>query len=174
MVSVAAQQNKKNLICNFRAPNELLFGRWKSYVKWCQDNGKDVCHTTMSLIDSFLASLVAADGKAGASVVGSKQVVNVQQQNTFLYQVAKPRREPNYLSCAKPEFERTISSAFADAYVLSKARDLKRNFCYRDFLELKHGGFRKIVLRLKKRGLVIAVPFRSNPRFYALTERLKG
>jgi hypothetical protein len=164
----------KNLICNFRAPNDALFYRWKTYVKWCQDNGKDVCHTTLSLIDSFIASLEGASGSGSAQIVGTKQIINLQQQNTFHYEVSKYRREPNVLNCAKEEFQRTIRSSFADAYVLEKARGLKGDFCFRDFLELKHDSFRRIVLRLKREGKVVALPFRSNPQYYCLAERLNS
>lgn len=162
---------KPNLICNFRAPNAVLFKRWKEYVSWCQDNGKDVCHTTIALIDGFLASLEQAKSSQ-TQIAGTQQIVNVSQSNTFLYEVVKPRREPFYLNCAKDEYQRTISSRMVEAYVMDKARGLKRNFSFLDFAELKHESFRKIILRLKRKGLMIAIPFRSNPRYYCLAERL--
>jgi len=56
---------------------------------------------------------------------------------------------------------------------MEKVRDLNRSFSYRDFLELEHNSFRKIVLRLKKKGKIIALPQRTNPRYYVLAERLK-
>ena len=34
------------------------------------------------------------------------------------------------------------------------------------------GSFRRIVLRLKRKGKIIANPIRSNPRFYYLAEKL--
>ena len=157
----------KNLICNFRAPNLQLYQRWKSYVQWAKDNGMDVCHVTLSLIDSFMK------GNEGAvEVRNGKQVINIQQNNVFQYQVSKPRREPYDLSCVKREYQKTFSSSLFEAYVLNKARELTREFSYRDFLELKHDAFRRIILRLRQKGKIVANPQRTVPRFYFLTERI--
>jgi hypothetical protein len=98
--------------------------------------------------------------------------VNIQQNNVFQYQVSKPRREPYDLSCVRKEFQRTISSVLFEAYFLNEARDLTREFSYRDFLELKHDAFRRIVLRLKRKGKIEANPQRTVPQFYFLAERL--
>jgi hypothetical protein len=157
----------KNLICNFRAPNMQQFQRWKTYVQWAKDNGMDVCHLTLSLTDSFMKGIEGA-----AQVRNGRQVVNIQQNNVFQYQVSKPRREPYNLSCVRKEFQKTISSALFEAYVLNKARDLTREFSYRDFLELKHDAFRRIILRLRRKGKIVANPQRTVPRFYFLAERL--
>ena len=144
----------------------MEFLRWKAYVQWAKDNGMDVCHLTLSLTDAFMKGVEGA-----AQVQTSKQVVNIQQNNVFQYQVQKPRREPYDLSCAREEFQRTISSVLFEAYVLNKARDLTREFSYRDFLELKHEAFRKIVLRLKRKHKVVANSQRSVPQFYSLVGR---
>ena len=157
----------RNLICNFRAPNFQEFQRWKAYVQWAKDNGMDVCHLTLSLTDSFMKGIEGA-----VQVRNKEQVVNIQQNNVFQYQVAKPRREPYDLSCVRKEFQRTISSVLFEAYVLNKARELTREFSYRDFLELRHDAFRRIVLRLKRKGKIVANPQRTVPRFYFLAERL--
>jgi hypothetical protein len=98
--------------------------------------------------------------------------VNTQQNNVFQYQVSKPRREPFSLDCVRPEFRRTFSSVLFEAYVLDKAREKSREFSYQDFLELKHGAFRRIVLRLRRKGKIVANPQRTVPRFYFLTERI--
>jgi hypothetical protein len=157
----------KNLICNFRAPNMQQFQRWKAYVQWAKDNGMDVCHLTLSLTDSFMKGIEGA-----AQVRNGRQVVNIQQNNVFQYQVSKPRREPFSLDCVRPEFRRTFSSVLFEAYVLNKARDLTREFSYRDFLELKHAAFRRIILRLRRKGKIVANPQRTIPRFYFLAERI--
>jgi hypothetical protein len=157
----------KNLICNFRAPNLQLYQRWKAYVQWAKDNGQDVCHLTLSLTDAFMKG-----NEAAALVNSGKQVINIQQNNIFQYQVQKPRREPYSLDCVKPEFQRTFSGVLFEAYVLNKAREIMREFSYRDFLELKHDAFRRIVLRLRQKGKVIANPQKTRPQFYFLTERL--
>ncbi|MBM4400672.1 MAG: hypothetical protein FJ045_01850 [Crenarchaeota archaeon] len=157
----------KNLICNFRAPNIQQYQRWKAYVRWAKDNGVDACHLTLGLIDAFMKG-----NESAALVHTGKQVINIQQSNVFQYQVQKPRREPYSLDCVKPEFQRTFSSVLFEAYVLNKAREITREFSYRDFLELKHDAFRRIVLRLKQKGKVIANPQKTHPQFYFLTERL--
>ena len=157
----------KNLICNFRAPNLEQYQRWKAYVKWAKDNGHDVCHLTLSLTDAFLKGI-----EGYAQVRNGQQVVNIQQNNVFQYQVSKPRREPYDLSCVRKKFQRTFSSVLFEAYVLNKARELTREFSYRDFLELKHDSFRRIVLRLKRKGKIVANPQRTVPQFYFLAERL--
>jgi hypothetical protein len=157
----------KNLICNFRAPNLEEFGLWKAYVQWAKDNGMDVCHLTLSLTDSFMKGIEGA-----AQVRNGRQVVNIQQNNIFQYQVSKPRREPYDVSCVKREYQKTISSVLFEAYVLNKARDLTREFSYRDFLEIKHDAFRRIILRLRRKGKIVANPQRTLPRFYFLAERV--
>ncbi|MGD6934000.1 MAG: hypothetical protein ACQCN5_07340 [Candidatus Bathyarchaeia archaeon] len=157
----------KNLICNFRAPNMRHYQRWKEYVQWAKDNGMDVCHITLSLVDAFMKGTEGA-----AEVRNGKQVINIQQTNVFQYQVGKPRREPYDLSCVKKEYQRTFSSLLLEAYILHKASDLKREFSYQDFLELKHDAFRRIILRLRRKGKIVANPQRTVPRFYYLTDRL--
>ena len=157
----------KNLICNFRAPNLQEFQCWKAYVQWAKDNGMDVCHLTLSLTDSFMKGI-----EGSAQVCNGKQVVNIQQNNVFQYQVAKPRREPYDLSCVKAEYRKTISSVFFEAYVLNKARDLTREFSYRDFLEIRHDAFRRIIMRLRRKSKIVANPQRTVPRFYFLVERV--
>lgn len=157
----------KNLICNFRAPNLEQYQRWKDYVQWAKDNGMDVCHLTLSLTNSFMKGIEGA-----TQVRNGKQVVNIQQNNVFQYQVSRPRREPYDLSCVRKEFQKTFSGVLLEAYVLNKARDLTREFSYRDFLELKHDAFRRIILRLRRKGKIVANPQRTVPRFYFLSERI--
>ena len=127
----------------------------------------DVCHLTLSLTDSFMKGIEGA-----AQVRNGNQVVNIQQNNVFQYQVSKPIREPYDLSCVRKEFQKTISSVLFEAYVLNKASELTREFSYRDFLELKHDAFRRIVLRLRRKGKIVANPQRTLPQFYFLAERV--
>jgi hypothetical protein len=101
-----------------------------------------------------------------------KQLINIEQNNVFQYQVSKPRQEPYDLGCVKREYQKTISSVLFEAYVLNKARDLTREFSYRDFLEIKHDAFRRIILRLRRKGKIVANPQRTLPRFYFLAERV--
>lgn len=156
----------KQLICNFKAPSLAEFQRWKEFVQWAQNMGLDVCHLTLSLTDSFMKGI---EGK----VVSGQQVIHIHQKNDFKYMVSKPRREPHSLDCVKPQFRRTFSSILFEAYVMEKAREISREFSYRDFLEIKHDAFRRIVLRLKRKGKIVANPQRTVPRFYILAERIK-
>lgn len=165
------KRNTKNLICNFRAPNLEFYGIWQEFKQWCKDNGLDVCRVTLSNIASFMKAVESIPDPE-QMITAKGQVNIIQQQNTFVYPVGKPRREPIRLNCSKPEFSGTISRAAFEAYVMEKARDLKRSFCFRDFAELNHNSFRKIILRLKKKGKIIPLPLRTNPRFYILAERL--
>ena len=141
--------------------------RWKAYVQWSKDNGLDVCHLTLSLTDSFMKGIEGA-----AQVRNGGQVVNIQQNNVFQYQVSKPRREPYELRCVKSEFRRTFSSVLFEAYVLHKAGEMRREFCFRDFLELEQPAFHRIVQRLRRKGKIVANPQRTKPAFYFLTENL--
>lgn len=112
--------------------------------------------------------------KGAAQVQGQGQSVHIQMSNQFLYQISKPRREPFSLGCVKPEFRRTFSSVLFESYVLDKARrKLRGEFSFRDFLELDHHSFRRIIQRLRKKGLVVAIPQRSIPRLYILSEKIK-
>lgn len=109
-------------------------------------------------------------GKSQAVIKEPNQVVNLQMNNTFTYEVARPRREPYDLSCVRSEYRKTFSSLLLEGYVLNKAKDLKREICFRDFLELRHDAFRRIVRRLVRKGKLVANPERTVPRFYFLPE----
>lgn len=179
MPELQGNYQPKNLICNFRAPDVEHYELWQHFKEWCKDNGLDICRVTLDNVAAFMKSVEGFSGLKGVSnpkqlTTAKGQVIIIQQQNSFVYSVEKPRREPIFMNWAKPKFARTISSIAAEAYVMEKARHLNRSFSYRDFLELEHNSFRKIVLRLKKKGKIIALPQRTNPRYYVLAERLKN
>jgi len=136
-----------------------------------KEDGLDVCRVLLGFEKAYREARKGS--REAIRLQSPQQVVNIQQNNQFLYQVSKPRREPYSLDCVKPEFQRTISSILFEAYVLDKARDLNREFSFRDFLELKHDSFRRIVVRLRRKGKIVANPQRTNPRFYYLTEKLR-
>jgi hypothetical protein len=164
----ALENEPQNRICNFRAPTPEDYREWREYVATVKAQGLDVCRVTLGLTRAYKEGM-----KQTTQIRSTEQVVNIQMNNQFLYQVQKPHREPYDLSCVKPEFRRTFSSILFEAYVLDKARAINREFCFRDFLELKHDSFRRIVLRLRRKSQVMAIPARTSPRFYALVERLK-
>lgn len=158
----------KNFICNFRAPSIKEYAEWQQFKEYVKDQGLDVCRVTIGLTNAFMSGI-----KGAAQARGKEQIVNIQMNNQFLYQVSKPRREPYDLSCVRPEYRRTFNSPLFEAYVLNKARGLGMEFSYRDFLELDHGAFRRIALRLKRKGKIMANPLRTVPRFYILAEKLE-
>lgn len=149
-----------------RAPNAEMFLRWKEYVAWCKDNGRDVCYLTLSLVDAFIKGTKTA---GVAAIKDPAQVINLQMNNTFTYQVARPRRIPYESSCIRKNFRKTFSSIVFEAYVLNKAREINREFSFRDFLELEPRAFHRIVRRLIRKGKVGRMPERTIPRFYFLT-----
>jgi uncharacterized protein YceH (UPF0502 family) len=156
-----------NLICNFRAPSLKEYSEWQKYKAYIKNQGLDICRVTIGLTNAFMAGIEGAE-----QVNGKEQNVSITMNNQFLYQVQKPRREPYSLNCVKSEFRRTFSSILFEAYVLDKAKEINREFSYRDFLELDQGAFHRIVRRLKRKGKLMANPQRTVPRFYILAERL--
>ena len=163
-----AVQQFKPKICNFKVSRPEEAAVWDRYVKTVKDMGLDVCHVTISLVKGFLAGLEGS--KAAQEINTGSQVIQIQMTNHFNYVVQKPRRQPIELSFVKEEFRGTVRSAFAEAYVLEKARSLQRPFCFRDFLELKYDSFRRIVSRLMRKGKIVRFPAKTCPQFYALSE----
>ncbi|MEM1589999.1 MAG: hypothetical protein QW175_06245 [Candidatus Bathyarchaeia archaeon] len=172
MAEVESVSAPKNLICNFRAPTLDDWLEWRDYVQLVKDQGLDVCRVTLSLAKAFKEGV--KNGQKSVQIQGNQQVINISMTNHFNYVVQKPRREPYDLSCVKPEFRKTFSSLLYEAYILNKARELNRPFCFRDFLELKPDAFRRIIRRLKRKGKILSFPQRTCPRFYFLAETLNG
>lgn len=143
----------------------------KAFVKEVREDGLDACRVLLGFERAYRKARRSVKGVV--QLESPQQVINLRQNNVFQYQVQKPKREPYSLDCVKSEFRRTFSSILFEAYVLNKAREINREFSFRDFLELKHDAFRRIVLRLKRKGRVIAHPERTIPRFYILAERLE-
>jgi hypothetical protein len=160
-------KSKKNYLCNFRAPDKKHFDNWQNFKEFVKGEGLDICRVVDGLTSAFMSG-------ATAKIVTPDKIININMANQFLYQVVKPRRVPYSLDCVKPEFRRTFSSILFEAYVLQKARMILNEFCFRDFLELKHDSFRRIIVRLKRKGKIIPHPIRTNPRFYILAERIKN
>jgi hypothetical protein len=165
-------EEPKQLICSFRAPTRADFDKHKAFTKQVKQDGLDVCRVLIAFEDAYLASKKGSPGTMKFET--PQNVTNIQMNNTFQYQVMKPRREPYSLDCVKPEFRRTFSSVLFEAYVLEKAGRIDMEFSFRDFLELDHSSFRRIVARLRKKGKIVANPSRTNPRFYYLTSKLNG
>jgi hypothetical protein len=166
-VTRAFIKQPNQLICNFKAPSLKEYNEWQEFKRYVKSQGLDICRVTIGLNSAFIAGV-----KGSAAVRGQGQTVNIQMNNQFLYQVQKPRREPYSLDCVKSQFRRTFRSVLFEAYVLHKAREMRREFSFRDFLELEQLAFHRIVRRLKRKGKIMANPQRTKPRFYFLTENL--
>jgi hypothetical protein len=157
-------RQRKNLICNFRAPNIEKYKKWQIFKEWCKDNGLDICNVTLNITEAFM--------KGSENFALPDKAIQVNMKNEFYYQVIKPRRVPMTVNCVKKQFVHTVSSCLYEAYILEKARRIKMEFSYRDFLELKYDAFRRIIVRLKRKGLVVPNPMRTRPQFYFLAENL--
>lgn len=171
MSVITEDRQRQNRICNFRAPTPEDFQKHKAFVKQVKQDGLDVCRVLIAFEDAYLASKKGSPGQMKFQTPTA--VTNIQMNNTFQYQVAKPRREPYSLDCVKPEFRRTFSSVLFESYVLQKASRINMEFSFRDFLELDHASFRRIVARLRKKGAIVKNPLRTNPQFFYLTSKLK-
>lgn len=167
----AKNRKPKNLICNFRAPNLEEYQKHQRFSEVVQEDGLDVCRVLLGFEDSWLAARHGTNEIV--KLQGMDKVINIQQNNVFQYQVTHPHREPYSLDCVKPEFRRTFSSLLFEAYVLNKARQIKGGFSFRDFLELKYESFRRIIVRLRRKRLIMANPERTIPRFYFLAEQIE-
>lgn len=151
-------------MCSFRAPDQAHFEDWQRFRDQCKSQGMDICRVVFFYIQAHLTGT--------AEVKAPGLTINLQQNNTFSYEVQKSRREPYDLNCSPNFNQRTISSMAHEALVMEHARELPRSFSYRDFPYLSHNSFRKIVLRLRSKGKIVPLPHRTNPRYYVLAERL--
>lgn len=135
---------------------------------FCEDNGLSTCHVIISLVRSFISGWGAIKS---FSKEGQPFIVNLQQQNTFVSQIARPRRvvDPGLLSKAKRDIRGTTYRLAFESYLLLKGLRMRRSFCFQDFFEIGANHFKKIVFRLKRKGLIVAVEPRTCPRFYKLT-----
>lgn len=140
------------------------------YKYWCEDNGLDICHLIISHAQSDMAAFdtIKPIKKAGPIIL------NLQQQNTFISQVTTPRRitDPGLLSMAKRDISGTTYRLAFESLVVLKALQMQHSFCYRDFPEISHNHFKKVILRLKRKSLVSPIEPRTCPRFYRLTPKL--
>ncbi|MFQ6064250.1 MAG: hypothetical protein ACE5L6_02125 [Candidatus Bathyarchaeia archaeon] len=163
----------KQQICNFRAQTSEDWRDWKWFVHYCKSQGLTTCRPLIAFIRAFRRGMEGLSTAKPEVFNGFPVIVQLQQQNTFVYSLEKPRRTPDLSCYLRNNFvTATTSRRMAEAYVLQKAEWLyrrgQRTFCFRDFIELKHGTFRKLILSLKRHDEVIPVDPRTCPRFYML------
>jgi len=155
-------------LCNFRVSKYEDYEEWLRFKQNCDVQGVNICHVAISL---FKAWNNAIEGIHGAETVTTPlNVINIQMQNNFVYQPQRPRRIPNpSLISSKKPFARTITSKAAELYFLWKVSGLNRSFSYLALSELPPNYTRKLILRLKRKGLIKPLPPRTRPRFYVPT-----
>jgi hypothetical protein len=161
-------KRRENFHCNFRAPDQEWFDIWREFKNRTKDLGLDICFVALNLCRAWLDSQREADSALTLNSI--KQIVYLNQTNTFNYNVGRPRRERQQQDCSKNYNKCTLCSRAFSAYVLVTAQELDREFCFRDFSEINHDYFRKIILRLRLRGKVLAMKPRALPEFYILPE----
>jgi hypothetical protein len=161
-------ENRPDYRTTLRFPTEEEWTVHTDFTKFVKSQGLDICRVINSLERAFLTSR----GNKEVSFESDKAVYKISMQNNFLYAVQEPRRVPFGLQSVKSQFRRTFSSLVIDAYIRDKARTLGREFSFRDFLELEYSSFRRSVRRQKRKGLIMANPQRTTPRFFFLPEKL--
>ena len=166
-----AEAHTRGLL-GIRATSKEEHQRLLRFKWWCEDNGKSTC----PIITDLTSSLVAADDAIRPLKKNGSVIVNLQQQNTFIHQVDRPRRlaDPGSTenSISNGGIADTTTRMAFQSLVVLKALQLQHSFCFRDFLELSPDHFKKVISRLKKKGSVATVEPRTCPRFYRLTPKL--
>ena len=167
---------KENLICNFRAQNQSDWDTWNWFKDYCSKNGITICRPVLAFLQSFrkmAEGLEKAKMERPELINAFPVLIQLKQQNTFIYQTEKPRRSPTQTAFGHKYGTTTI--CYLDAYIENKARWLwsthgLKHFCFLDFKEIKHATFRKAVCRMIKKELLQATRPRSCPRTYFLTD----
>lgn len=157
-----------NFHCNFRAPSKEWFQVWLELKNKTKASGLDICFVVLSLCRAWLES--QKDVSSINQLNTTSQIIYITQKNTFNYNVQRPRREKFQMNCAKNERKCTLCSRAFEAYIIVIARELDREFCFRDFPEIGHDFFRKLILHLRGKSKVIAMKPRALPQFYILSE----
>lgn len=152
-------------LCNFRVSTMEDYEEWLRFKQNCDAQNLDICHVAISLIKAWNK---ATEGIHEAETITTPtNIINIQMQNSFIYQPQRPRRTPDpHLISSKSPFARTVSSKAAELYLLWKISELNRSFSYLDLSELPQNYCRKLILRLKRKGLIKPLPPRTRPRFY--------
>jgi hypothetical protein len=140
---------------------------WQQFKDKTKALGTDICSVVLNLCRSWLESQKEMEKSHG--LYSAQQIIFLQQKNYFNYNVQRPRRERKS-NCSKSYRKCTLCSKAFCAYILIAAKELDREFCFRDFTELEHGYFRKLIHQLREDGSVLAMKPRSLPEFYILAE----
>lgn len=156
---------------NFRVSTYEDWEEWERFKRNVVLQRLDICHVVISLVKAWSNSV---EGMTKVETIATPtSVINIQMQNSFVYQPQRPRRavNPPIISSKRP-FARTITSKAAELYFLWKVSSLNRSFSYLDLSELPSNYTRKLILRLKRKDLIRPIPPRTRPRFYIPTVKL--
>jgi hypothetical protein len=160
--------DRTNYICNIRAPDQEWYQVWLDFKEETKSLGLDNCFVALTLFKAWLKA--RKDTISVSQINTASQIILIYQTNEFNYNVNKPRRERFQLDCSQNLSKCTICSKAFQAYIIEKVRELKRSFSFKDFPEINHDLFRKLILELKKLGKVLPLKDRTNPRFFILAE----
>ena len=163
---MAAKRN--NYICNIRAPDQEWYQVWLDFKEETKSLGLDNCFVALTLFKAWVKA--RKDTISVSQINTASQIILIYQTNAFNYNVEKPRREGFLMDCSPNLPKCTICSKAFQAYIIEEARELGRSFSFKDFPEINHELFRKLILELKKRGKVLPLKARTNPRFFILAE----
>jgi len=162
------EKPRLNFHCNFRAPTNEWFQVWLELKNQTKALGLDICFVVLSLCRVWLES--QKEIESINQINASKQIIYITQKNTFNYNVQRPRRDKVQANCSKSGRKCTLCSKAFEAYIIVVARELNREFCFRDFPEIGHDFFRKLILNLRLKGEVMGMKPRALPQFYVLPE----
>jgi hypothetical protein len=74
---------------------------WQRFKDWTKENGLDVCRVTLNAVAAFMKAVEGSSDPEQLKTAKG-QVIIIQQQNSFVYSVEKPRREPILMNCPNP------------------------------------------------------------------------
>ena len=164
------KEKRQQRVTSIRLPDDedsiLLWNRFVDIVK---EDGQDVCRVVYGLAQAYVAQHDAV--KEAIKLYPNFQTINLTQHNSFGYTVStKMRRIPYDNRVFFSSMRKTMMSVVLDAYILYKAEHVlpKPEFTYRDFMEIEHGAFRRIIRRLIQKGSVLRSPLRTYPQCYSL------
>jgi hypothetical protein len=160
--------DRKNYFCNFRAPNRDWYQVWLDFKEATKSQGLDNCFVVLALCKAWLKA--RKETISVSQINTATQIILIYQTNAFNYNVEKPRRERFLLDCSPKLRKCTTCSKAFQAYIVETARELNRSFSFKDFPEINHDLFRKLILELRKRHKILALKPRTNPRFFILRE----
>src|SRR3972149_6374053 len=120
--------NRKNYICNIRAPDQEWYQVWLDLKEETKSLGLDNCFVALTLFKAWVKA--RKDTISVSKINTASQIILIYQTNAFNYNVEKPMRERFQLDCSANLPKCTICSKAFQAYITATARERER---YRSF-----------------------------------------